>query len=100
MEGRKGVLWAVAPPPQSPLGFEGQPSYPEGLGEVAPPPPALLHSEEEQGIQRPARLLLILGVVLVGAVGDLWVQLGALEEEEGVLVRGQEEWRPEWSLLL
>lgn len=85
----------VVPPPQSPLGFEVQPSYPEGLWEVAHHPLALLHSEEEQGIQRPAHLLLylILGVegVLVGVEGDLWVQLGALQEEERVLVRDQEE---------
>lgn len=96
------VVVVVAPPPP-PLGFEGQPSCPEGLREVAPPQ-TLLHSEGEQGIQHPDRLLLslFLGVVgaLVGAVGDLWVQLEPLLGEEGVLVKGKIEWRLEWSLLL
>lgn len=95
LAGREGVLWVVVHPPQSPRGSEGQPSYPEGLGEVDRPPPALLHSEEEQGIHHPGHLPLglILEVVgvLVGAVGDLWVQLGPLQEEEGVPVRGREE---------
>ena len=103
VEGPEGVLLlvvvvaaAAAPPP---LDFEGQPSCPEGLRGVAPPPQTLLHSEGERGIQYPDRLLLslILGVVeaLVGAVGDLWVQLEPLLGEEEVLVKGKVEWRLE-----
>lgn len=98
VEGREGVpLVVVVTPQQPPLDFEGQPSYPEGLGEVAPPPADLLHREEEQEIPHPAHRLLYLILEVVGVlvvvvvVEDLWVQLEALRAEEEHLVMGHME---------
>lgn len=96
VEGHEGVPLVVVTPQRPPLGFEGQPSCPEGSGEVAPPPADLLHMEEELEIPHLGHhllLYLILEVVgvLVGVAEGLWAQLEALWVEEGALVMEQME---------